>query len=97
VILDDRELERFAHEGDYARTTEGGGEPLSLDEQDLWSDQWLVAQFLDWLDGGDPMATDVTSNLQSVALVEAAIRSSETGAPVQVQELLAETRRNVDI
>jgi hypothetical protein len=36
------------------------------------------------------MATNVRDDLQSVALVEAALRSSRTGEPVAVQELLDE-------
>jgi len=48
-------------------------------------------------EGGEPMATAVESNLQSVALVEAAIRSSESGDPVAVQDLLADARASVDV
>jgi predicted dehydrogenase len=86
LVLDERELERRPHDPD----DEPAG-PMPLDEQELWADQWLVAQFIDWLEGGAAMATNVGANLQSVALVEAAIRSSDTGDPVQVQELIAET------
>jgi hypothetical protein len=43
------------------------------------------------------METNVADNLQSVALVEAAIRSSRDGAVVDVQDLLADTRESVDI
>jgi predicted dehydrogenase len=48
-----------------------------------------MEQFLDWLNGGDPMPTNVEDNLQSVALIFAAIESSRTGQPVAVQEFLA--------
>jgi hypothetical protein len=34
------------------------------------------------------METNIEDNLQSVALIFAAIESSETGQPVQVQEFL---------
>jgi predicted dehydrogenase len=84
LILDGRELERHPYAAEAS-------EPVALEEQELWGDQWLVAQFLEWLEGGPAMATNVDANLQSVALVEAAIRSGETGEPVQVQELIAET------
>jgi len=40
------------------------------------------------LEGGPPMETNVLDNLQSVALVFAAIQSSRTGQPVRVQEML---------
>jgi len=96
LVLDDRELERFEHGHEYPGG-EGAGDPISLDDQPLWSDQWLVEQFLDWLDGGDPMATNVEANLQSVALVEAGIESSRTGETVRVQEMLDRVRSNVEL
>ena len=45
-------------------------------ERQSWANIWLLEQFLDWLDGGPVMKTNVEANLQSVALVEAAVRSS---------------------
>ena len=45
-------------------------------------------RFVHWLDGGEPMETNVEANLQSVALVFAAIESSRTGQSVKVQEML---------
>ncbi|MFB6151754.1 MAG: Gfo/Idh/MocA family protein [Haloarculaceae archaeon] len=95
LVLDDREITRHPYEITN-ETVSGGpeteGEPVELDDQRYWGNAWLVEQFCDWLDGGEPMATDVESNLQSVALVEAAIESSETGEPVAVQDLLADAR-----
>jgi hypothetical protein len=41
------------------------------------------------------METNIEANLQSVALIFAAIQSSQTGQPVKVQELLEATRRQV--
>ena len=41
------------------------------------------------------METNLEANLQSVALVFAAIESSRTGQPVKVQEFLADTRQKV--
>jgi predicted dehydrogenase len=49
--------------------------------------QAVAAQFLDWLDGGPPPATTLVDNLQSTAMLFAAIRASETGMTVDVQEL----------
>src|SRR5829696_315815 len=46
--------------------------------------QAVAAQFLDWLDGGPPPATTLTDNLQSTAMLFAAIRASETGTTVDV-------------
>jgi hypothetical protein len=50
---------------------------------------------VDWLDGGEPMETNIEDNLQSVALIFAANQSSRSGQPVKVQELLEKTRRDV--
>lgn len=99
LVLDDREITQYpyeaAAEGVMGGLDESRGEPLELDDQDTWANTWLVEQFVEWLDGGEPMATNVTDNLQSMALIEAAMQSSETGDPVAVQELLAEAREGV--
>ncbi|MFB6136918.1 MAG: Gfo/Idh/MocA family protein [Halobacteriaceae archaeon] len=89
VTLDDREITRRP----YADGEES--EPVPLIEGDTWSNTWLIEQFAEWLDGDEPMATNVHDNLQSMALVEGAIASSRTGETVHVQELLAETRERV--
>jgi predicted dehydrogenase len=47
----------------------------------------VAAQFLDWLDGGPPPATTLADNLQSTAMLFAAIRASETGMTVNVQDM----------
>ena len=65
---------------------------MPLLEQKYWVDTWLLEQFLDWLDGGPPMATNIEANLQSVALIFSAIESSRTGQPVKVQEFLQAAR-----
>lgn len=100
LVLDGREISRYPYDA-VGKTISGSpdedaGEEIPLDEQDKWSDTWLIEQFVEWLDGGDPMPTNVQDNLQSMALIEAAIRSSRTGQPVNVQELLAETREDVE-
>jgi hypothetical protein len=48
-----------------------------------------IDQFVDWLDGGPPMATNVEDNLRSVVLSHAAIESGHTGRPVRVADVLA--------
>lgn len=97
LVLDNRDLEYFPYEGDDVLSRDSEATPIPLHEQESWSDVWLVQQFVEWLDGGPEMVTNVEDNLQSVALVEAAIRSSETDMPVRVQDLLAETRSNCDV
>ena len=89
--MDHRRVERFPYQPkQYSR--EGQGIEVPLLEQKYWTDTWLLDQFLDWLDGGPPMATNVEANLQSVALIFAAIESSHTGQPVKVQEFLQAAR-----
>ena len=98
LIMGQRRLEAF-HYNPNARWTEkneGEGETIPLMEQPKWANAWLIEKFVRWLDGGEPMETNVEANLQSVALVFAAIESSRTGQPVKVQEFLAQTRREVE-
>ncbi|HEY3397728.1 MAG TPA: Gfo/Idh/MocA family oxidoreductase [Armatimonadota bacterium] len=90
LVLDHRELRVFPHGADNP-----AGEPLPLLEQPKWANSWLIEKFVRWLEGGPEMETNVEANLQSVALVFAAIESSRTGQPVQVQEYLEATRREV--
>ncbi|MEM7034085.1 MAG: Gfo/Idh/MocA family oxidoreductase [Chloroflexota bacterium] len=97
LIMSRREIERFPYNPKTAREDkpEGSGEKIPLQEQRKWTDPWLVEQFVAWLDGGDPMETNVEDNLQSVALIFAAIESSRTGQPIKVQEFLATTRAEI--
>jgi len=101
LVLDDRKLTRYPYEADAEGVVGGladdAGESLPLDEQDAWGNTWLVGQFIEWLNSGEPMATNVADNLQSVALIEAAMQSSRTGDPVRVQELLDDTRDAVSL
>ena len=69
---------------------EGQGESVPLLEQPKWANAWLIEKFVHWLDGGEPMETNVQDNLQAVALIFSAIQSSRTGRPVQVQPFLAD-------
>jgi len=94
VVMNWREIEKHAFNPDdpnpYKR--EGQGEAVPLLEQPKWANTWLIEKFVHWLDGGEPMETNVEANLQSVALIFAAIESSRTGQPVRVQEFLEEAQ-----
>ncbi|MDF2958600.1 MAG: oxidoreductase domain protein [Paenibacillus sp.] len=94
LIMNHREIELFPYKSGYKK--EGEGEQVPLLQQRKWSHAWLIEKFVRWLDGGEPMETNVEDNLQSVALIFAAIESSRTGQPVKVQELLARTRKEVE-
>ena len=86
--------QRFDHDRDArsVHTRHGAGVAVPLLQQRKWKDAWLVEQFVQWLDGGEPMETHVEANLQSVAMVFAAIESCRIDAPVDVQEFLAAAR-----
>jgi predicted dehydrogenase len=94
-VMSHGRIERFAYDPARQRTNarEGQGETVALLDQPKWANAWLVEKFCRWLDGGEPMETNVESNLQSVALIFAAIESSRTGTPVKVQDFLAETMK----
>jgi predicted dehydrogenase len=90
VILDHRRLEHFPYRptGPWAGAREGSGQQLPLLQRPAWAHEWLIEQFVDWLDGGPPMATNVEANLRSVVMTHAAIESSHSGRQVQVDEVL---------
>ncbi|GGO02251.1 Gfo/Idh/MocA family protein [Haloarcula pellucida] len=98
VVLDNREVERFPFDpdrvGNWEGVRKGDGQQVPPAERPLWENAWLIEQFCEWLDGGDPMATRVEETLQSMAIVFAAIESSERGEAVNVQALLDDARQN---
>lgn len=94
LILSQRRVERFTYNPNATHTlgTEGQGEEIPLLERPHWAHRWLVEQFVDWMNGGPAMETEVQRNLESLAIVFGAIESSRSGQPVRVQDLLEETR-----
>ena len=93
LILHQGEVERFDHPDKRTENVQPGeGRPVPLREQPKWANAWLIEKFVRWLDGGEPMETRVEANLQSVALIFAAVESSRTGRPVPVQEFLGQAR-----
>jgi len=53
LILDSRRIECLAYD------SQAGGQPIALLEQPKWANTWLIEKFVDWLDGGPPMETNV--------------------------------------
>jgi predicted dehydrogenase len=87
--LDSRRL-RVLHGGPWEPPE---SKELPLLSGDVWSNSMLAEMFCDWVDGRrDDHPTDVDDNLQTTAVVFAAIESARSGAPVDVQEFL---RRHV--
>lgn len=96
IVLNRRELEFFGHDNPaYNSGKEGHGQKIPLLEQPKWANTWLVEKYVHWLDGGESMETNVEDNLQSVALIFAAIESSRSGQPVKVQDMLEEARKEI--
>jgi predicted dehydrogenase len=64
-------------------------EDLPLLPGDAWANSMLAEMFCDWVEGRRAdHPTNVDDNLQTTAMVFAAIESSHTGKPVDVQEFL---------
>ena len=97
LVLNARRLERFPYDATKQRasTVEGEGEEIPLLDRSKWKNAWLIEQFANWLCGGEAMETNIEDNLQSAALIFAAIESSRTGQPVKVQELLNQAKENL--
>jgi predicted dehydrogenase len=97
LILDRRHLEHFPYNPaqKWASKLHGDGLPLPLLGQAKWANSWLIEEFVDWLRGGEPMETNVWDNLQSVALIFAAIESARTGQTVAVQQYLKTTQQQL--
>jgi predicted dehydrogenase len=93
LVMSQQKIERFVY-GAGNNLLEGTGEAVPLLQQKKWGHVWLIDQFVHWLDGGDPMPTNVEDNLQSVALIFAAIESSRIGMPIHVQQFLEKARQD---
>ena len=93
LVLDDSELRRLPYdaqsEGCLGATPLDAGEQVPLDAGEKWANTWLIEQFVDWCEGGEPMETNVRDNLQAMALVFAAIESAETGEAVDVRSFMS--------
>jgi len=83
--LDRRRLRLLTGEG----WEKPSSEELPLLEQPVWTNAWLAEMFCDWLAGGEAPPNTLEDNIQCAALLFAAIESSRTGKPVDVQDFLA--------
>ena len=79
----------------WLRVLRGGiwDRPLATDlpliQQPVWTNAWLAEQFVAWITGGAEPANSLRDNIQCCALLFAAIESSRTRRPVDVQPFLA--------
>ena len=90
LILSNGRVERHLYDSSRQRPVrrEGEGETVTPVEQDKFGNVWLVDRFVRWLDGGEPMETNIDSNLKAQAIAFAAIESARTGREVNVREFL---------
>jgi predicted dehydrogenase len=90
AILNSREIEVFTRQGlKRQKSREGHGQKVPLIAQPKWLNTWLIEKFCQWLDGGEPMETNVQANVQASALIFASIESQRTGKPIEVQAFIA--------
>lgn len=61
---------------------------VSLRENPKWANAYLLEQFVHWVNGGKKMETRIEENLRSMILVFAAVKSSETGQRVYIDEFM---------
>jgi predicted dehydrogenase len=86
AILNSREIEVFTRSGlKRQKSREGQGQRVQPLTQPKWLNTWLIERFCQWLDGGEPMETNVEANVQASALIFGTIESQRTGQPVDVQ------------
>jgi predicted dehydrogenase len=90
LLLTNRRLEVFPFAPQERKSVRiGEGLEIPLVPGTKWKNALLIEKFVDWLEGGEPMETNVESNLQSLAIVFAAIESTRTGAAVRPADPLA--------
>lgn len=61
------------------------GRRMEFKENETWGNDYLLAEFISWVHGGQKMETDIESNLHSMILLFASIESSERGIPVHIK------------
>ena len=80
----DRVVRIHRHERGRGVVTEDVPAPPPIHE----GHAWIVAEFLDWLDGGPTPATTLEDNIRTAATIFGAIEAARTGQSVDVQQML---------
>ena len=85
AILNHRDVELFVRQ-DFWRQQhrEGTGQKIALLQQPKWINNWLIDRFAEWRNGGRPLETEVSANVQTSGIIFAAIESQKTGRPVEL-------------
>ena len=84
LVLENREVKVMSHLGfPYPESMK-----VALKKQRKWTNEWLAELFVRWVEGGEEPPNSLEDNIQCCALLFAAIESSRTGQPVDVQAFL---------
>jgi predicted dehydrogenase len=85
TVGNDRIVRIHRHQRDRGLVTEEVPAPAPIRE----GHAWIVAEFLDWLDGGPTPATTLEDNIRTAATIFGAIEAARTGQTVDVQQMVA--------
>lgn len=86
AILNHRDLELFMRQDIWRQQhREGTGQKIALLQQPKWINHWLIERFAQWRAGGAPLESEVSANVQTSAMIFAAIESQRTGLPVELK------------
>jgi predicted dehydrogenase len=93
LILDHRDLELFKRQDIWKQQHRSGqGQKIDLLSQPKWINSWIIERFARWREGGPELETNVAANVQSSAIVFAAIESQRTGQPVALKPFIERYR-----
>jgi len=85
AILNHRDLELFVRQDIWRQQhQEGSGQKIPLLQQPKWINHWRIERFAEWRAGGKPLESEVSANVQTSAIIFAAIESQRTGLPVRL-------------
>lgn len=97
AILNSRDLELFMRQDIWRQQhREGMGQKIPLLEQPKWINYWLIERFAQWRAGGAPLETEVANNVQTSAIIFAAIESQRTGRTINLADFVAGYERALD-
>lgn len=86
VILNHRDLELFTRQDIWRQQhREGTGQKIALLQQPKWINHWLIERFAQWRTGGPALETSVDANVETSAIIFAAIESSRSGRTVELK------------
>jgi predicted dehydrogenase len=96
AILSHRELELFTRQDVWRQQhQEGKGQKIPLLRQPKWINHWLIERFAQWRAGGPPVETEVSANVQTSAIIFAAIESQRTNQTIKLPGFIADYEQRV--